>query len=308
MDVLKDAASAAIYGARGGNGVVLITTKSGVKDGQMHISYDGYTGIQNAWRQMRLLDARQYVVMMNEGAANGGSSIPFPDVSKYPPGTGTDWQKALFQTNAPINNHQVAVTGGTAKNSFAGNFSIFDQEGLVGGDKSKFKRYTFRANSDNQVKDFLKVGANVAYSHIRRSAIDPNQEFGGLINNAINLDPITPVIETDPALAAKYNPNAVRDPNGNLYGISSYVSQEVVNPLARLAVLNGLTRVDKFVGNTYAELKIVEGLTFRSAFSIDLGYVNGNNYSPIFYLNAAQQNANSSVSKNVTTPGRQRTC
>ncbi|PRY55164.1 TonB-linked SusC/RagA family outer membrane protein [Arcticibacter pallidicorallinus] len=299
MDVLKDAASAAIYGARGGNGVVLITTKSGVKDGRMHVSYDGYTGIQNAWRQMRLLDARQYVVMMNEGAANGGGSIPFPDVSKYPSGTGTDWQKALFQTNAPINNHQVSVTGGTAKNSFAGNFSIFDQEGLVGGDKSKFKRYTFRVNSDNQVKEFLKVGANMAYSHIRRSAIDPNQEFGGLINNAINLDPITPVIETDPAVTAKYNPNSVRDPNGNFYGISPYVTQEVVNPLARLAVLNGLTRVDKIVGNTYAELKIVEGLTFRSAFSIDLGYVNGNNYSPIFYLNAAQQNANSSVNKNV---------
>jgi len=299
MDVLKDAASAAIYGARGGNGVVLITTKSGVKDGQMHVSYDGYTGIQNAWRQMRLLDARQYAIMMNEGAANGGSSIPFPDISKYPSGTGTDWQKALFQTNAPINNHQVAVTGGTAKNSFAGNFSIFDQEGLVGGDKSKFKRYTFRANSDNQVKEFLKVGANVAYSHIRRSAIDPNQEFGGLLNNAINLDPITPVIETDPAITAGYNANAVRDPNGNFYGISPYVAQEVVNPLARLAVLNGLTRVDKIVGNTYAELKIVEGLTFRSAFSIDLGYVNGNNYSPIFYLNAAQQNANSSVNKNV---------
>lgn len=299
MDVLKDAASAAIYGARGGNGVVLITTKSGVKDGQMHVSYDGYMGIQNAWRQMRLLDARQYVIMMNEGAANGGSSIPFPDVNKYPAGTGTDWQKALFQTNAPINNHQIAVTGGTAKNSFAGNFSIFDQEGLVGGDKSKFKRYTFRVNSDNQVKDFLKVGANIAYSHIRRSAIDPNQEFGGLLNNAINLDPITPVIETDPAITGNYNGNAVRDPNGNFYGISPYVSQEVVNPLARLAVLNGLTRVDKVVGNTYAELKIVDGLSFRSAFSIDLGYVNGNNYSPIFYLNSAQQNANSSVNKNV---------
>lgn len=300
MDVLKDAASAAIYGARGGNGVVLITTKGGgMKDGRMHVSYDGYTGVQNAWRQMRLLDARQYAVMMNEGAANAGVSIPFPDVSRYPSGTGTDWQKALFQTNAPINNHQVAVTGGTAKNSFATNFSLFDQVGLVGGDKSKFKRYTFRANSDNQVKDFLKVGANIAYSHIRRSAIDPNQEFGGLLNNAINLDPITPVIETDPAITGSYNANAVRDPNGNFYGISPYVAQEVVNPLARLAVLNGLTRVDKVVGNTYAELKIVEGLTFRSAFSIDLGYVNGNNYSPIFYLNSAQQNANSSVNKNV---------
>jgi len=151
MDVLKDAASAAIYGARGGNGVVLITTKSGAKNGRTSVTYDGYYGIQNAWRKMNLLDARQYVVMMNEGAANAGNSIPFPDISKYPSGTGTDWQKAVFQKNAPMYNHQVAVNGGSEKNSYAINFSLFDQKGLVGGDKSDFKRYTFRANSDNQV-------------------------------------------------------------------------------------------------------------------------------------------------------------
>jgi len=299
MDVLKDAASAAIYGARGGNGVVLITTKSGAKNGRTSVTYDGYYGIQNAWRKMNLLDARQYVVMMNEGAANAGNSIPFPDISKYPSGTGTDWQKALFQKNAPMYNHQVAVNGGTDKNSYAINFSLFDQKGLVGGDKSDFKRYTFRANSDNQVKSFLKVGANVAYSHINRTAIDPNQEFGGVLNNAINLDPLTPVIENDPARAATYNANAVRDGNGNLYGISPYVAQEIVNPLARLAVSNGRTRVDKLVGNTYAELKIINGLVLRSTFSIDLAYVNGNGYSPLFFLNTAQQNVTSSVSKSV---------
>jgi TonB-linked SusC/RagA family outer membrane protein len=297
MDVLKDAASAAIYGARGGNGVVLITTKSGSKDGKTRVTYDGYYGIQNAWRKMNLLDARQYAVMMNEGAANGGSSLPFPDLSKYPPGTGTDWQKALFEKNAPMYNHQFAVNGGTDKSNYAINFSLFDQKGLVGGDKSDFKRYTFRANTDNKVKDFLKIGANVAYSHINRTAIDPNQEFGGVLSNAINLDPITPVIETDPTRAAGYNVNAVRDANANLYGISPYVSQEVVNPLARLAVTNGRTRVDKLVGNTYAEVNIINGLVFRSTFSIDLAYVNSNNYSPVFYLNTAQQNTNSSVSK-----------
>ncbi|WP_295771576.1 TonB-dependent receptor [uncultured Mucilaginibacter sp.] len=297
MDVLKDAASAAIYGARGGNGVVLITTKGGSKDGRTRLTYDGYMGIQNAWRYMKLLDAREYAVMMNEGAANAGNSIPYPDLSKYPAGTGTDWQRALFQKNAPTYNHQFAVNGGTDKNNYAINFSLFNQKGLIGGDKSDFKRYTFRANSDNKIKDYLKVGANVAYSHIRRTAIDPNQEFGGLLNNAINLDPITPVIENDPTRAATYNANAVRDGNGNLYGISPYVAQEIVNPLARLAVTNGLTRVDKLVGNTYAEINILKELTFRSSFSIDLAYVNSNNYSPIFYLNAAQQNNNSSVSK-----------
>ncbi|WP_345953822.1 TonB-dependent receptor [Mucilaginibacter sp. PAMB04168] len=302
MDVLKDAASAAIYGARGGNGVVLITTKSGSKDGRSRVTYDGYYGIQNPWRQLNMLDAREYAVMQNEGSINGGGSPIFTDLSKYPAGTGTDWQKALFEKNAPMYNHQIGVNGGTDKNNYAINFSLFNQKGIVGGDKSNFKRYTFRANTDNKVKDFLKVGANVAYSHINRTSIDPNQEFGGVLSNALNLDPITPVIETDPAAlsAPRYaSPNLVRDANGQVYGISPYITQEIVNPLARFAVTNGRTRVDKVVGNTYAELNLIKGLVLRSTFSIDLAYVNTNNYTPLFYLNAAQQSTNSSVSKGV---------
>ncbi|WP_345950203.1 TonB-dependent receptor [Mucilaginibacter sp. PAMB04274] len=302
MDILKDAASAAIYGARGGNGVVLITTKSGSRDGRTRVTYDGYYGIQNPWRKLNMLDAREYAVMQNEGSINGGGSPIFTDLSKYPAGTGTDWQKSLFEKNAPMYNHQVGVNGGTDKNSYAINFSLFNQKGIVGGDKSDFKRYTFRANTDNKVKDFLKVGANASYAHIRRTSIDPNQEFGGVLSNALNLDPITPVIETDPAAlsASRYNSaNLVRNPEGQVYGISPYISQEIVNPLARLAVTNGLTRVDKLVGNTYAELNILKGLTFRSTFSIDLAFVTTNNYTPLFYLNAAQQSTNSSVNKGV---------
>lgn len=299
MDVLKDAASAAIYGARGANGVVIITTRSGNKDGKMNVSYDGYYGIQNAWRNMNLLDAREYVVMMNEGAANSNNSLPFPDVSPYPPGTGTDWQFALFQQNAPMSNHQIAVTGGTQKNSYAATLSMFDQNGIVGGDKSNFKRYTARVNSDNQVTKFLKFGTSFAYSHINRRAIDPNQEFGGLLNNAINLDPLTPVYETDPNRLAGYNVNAVRDSEGRTYGISRFVAQEVVNPLARLEVLNGTTRVDKLVGNVYADLQLLPGLSLRSTFNVDLGFVTGTNFNPIYYLNAAQGNTRSLVSKSV---------
>lgn len=300
IDVLKDAASAAIYGARGANGVVIITTKTGKKNGEMSISYDGYGGVQNAWRKMNLLDANEYAVMMNEGAANAGRSLPYPDLSLYPAGTGTDWQKALFQTNAPINNHQFSLNGGSQQNSYAANFSRFEQDGIVGGDKSNFKRYTFRGNSDNQVKSFLRVGTSIAYSQIQRTAIDPNQEFGGILNNAINLDPITPVYETDPNKAAGYNINAVRNNQGVLYGISPFVSQEVVNPLARLEVLNGRTKVDKLVGNTYAELKLSKDFTFRSTFGVDLAFVTEDNYSPVFYLNSAQQNTQSSVSKGLT--------
>lgn len=297
MDVLKDAASSAIYGARGANGVVVITTKSGAKDGKMRLSYDGYQGIQNAWRKMKLLDAHEYAVMMNEGAANAGKAIPYPDLSLYPAGYGTDWQKALFQSDAPISNHQLTLTGGSEKSSYVGTASIFDQNGLVGGDRSNFKRYTVRVNADNKVRDFLKIGTSVAFSQIQRRAIDPNQEFGGVLNNAINLDPLTPVYETDPTKAAAYNPNAVRDAEGRLYGISSHLSQEVVNPLARLEVSNGKTKLDKLVGNVYGELTILDGLVLKSTFGADLAYQVDQNFNPVYYLNGAQSNSTSLVSR-----------
>ena len=299
IDVLKDAASTAIYGARGANGVVLITTKNGTKDGSMHVSYDGYQGVQSAWRQLNLLDAREYAVMMNEGAANAGNTIPYPDLSLYPSGYGTDWQKAIFDDSAPIANHQLTVTGGSDKSNYVAAASIFDQTGLVGGDKSKFKRYTFRVNADNKVKDFLKIGTNIAYSQIKRRAFDPNQEFGGILNNALNLDPITPLYETDPEVLENFDPNAVRDANGNYYGISTKVAQEVVNPLARLEVTNAETRVDKFVGNLSADLQIVKGLVLRSTFAADLAFQTDNSFTPLFYLNQAQFNNKTSVNKEV---------
>jgi TonB-dependent starch-binding outer membrane protein SusC len=295
INVLKDAASSAIYGARGANGVVLITTKSGKKDGQMRVSYEGYLGVQNPWKRLSLLNASEYALLMNEGAANAGLSLPYANPQSF--GTGTDWQGAVFAENAPISNHQMTISGGTEKNSYLTSVSHFAQEGIVGGDKSRFERTTFRLNADNQVKDYLKVGTNLAYTHIKRRAIDPNQEFGGILSNAINIDPITPIFETDPAVLAGYNPNAVRDSRGNVYAISPRIGQEIVNPLARLEVLHGRTKVDKLVGNAFAELNPLKGLTFRSTFGIDLAFVSNDNFLPIYFLNGAQSNSNSLVSK-----------
>ncbi|MER2996960.1 SusC/RagA family TonB-linked outer membrane protein [Pontibacter populi] len=298
MEVLKDAASAAIYGARAANGVVLIKTKSGSKDGKMSVTYEGYVGIQNPWKKLDLLDSREYAIMMNEGAANAGVTPLFSDVNQFT--TTTDWQDALFGKNEKIMNHQIAVSGGSDKSSYYTNFSYFDQNGIVGGDKSNFKRYTLRLNADNEVSSFLKIGTNLAYTNINRRAIDPNQEFGGLLSNAINLDPITPVFETDPdrlGSSLYASPNIVKGPNGQVYGISPYVAQEVVNPLARLAILNGKTRVDKLVANAFADIKIASGLTYRSTFGIDLAYVTNDNFVPKFYLNSAQISENSLVSK-----------
>jgi len=295
MSVLKDAASSAIYGARGANGVVIITTKKGTRGSALKVSYDGYVGVQNPWKKVQTLNSNQYMMMMNEGAANAGRELP------YPVGTvaahNTDWQDELFNKNAPIASHQLTFMGGGENSMYASTVNYFTQEGIVGGSKSKFDRYSFRINGEQKAGERFTLTNNLTYTQIRRKSIDPNQEFGGLLSNAVNLDPLTPVIETDPALAAAYPANSVLNNLKQPYGISTHVGQEIVNPLARLAVTNGNTKVDKIVANIAGDLMIVKGLHIKTSFGADMGYVTSDSYSPVFYLNAAQQNAESDVSK-----------
>lgn len=281
MDVLKDAASAAIYGARGANGVVLITTKTG-KPGSSSISYDGYYGIQNAWRKLPVLNATQYATMMNEGAVNANPTnpLPYPDPASL--GEGTNWQEALFEKNAPVFSHQVTASGGTDKATYLGEFSYFDQQGIIGGDNSRFRRYTFRLNVDQKITNFLKVGTNLNYIFNKRSAVFDNGDQGGhVLGNAVNIDPITLLYETDPTKLAAYNVNAVK--NGTqVYGISPLATYP--NPLAQMAITHGYNRTDKLLGNAYGEISIWKGLKFRSSFSMDLNNYNSNGYTPPYYL------------------------
>ncbi|MGF1635734.1 MAG: SusC/RagA family TonB-linked outer membrane protein [Cyclobacteriaceae bacterium] len=295
IEVLKDAASAAIYGARAANGVVLITTKGGTK-GDATVTYGGYYGVQNAWKKIPVLNAREYAILMNEGAAAGGFTMPYSDPSVY--GEGTDWQDAVFSANAPIMNQQISVSGGSEKSTYASTLSYFSQEGIVGGKKSKFDRYTFRLNSSHKVGNNLNFGNNISYTHINRRAVDSNSEWGSPLSNALNLDPITPLYETDPARLATYDARAVRNGSGQFYGISPYVTQEIVNPLARLEVTHGNTRVDKIVGNVFGELTFLKDFNFRTNYGVDLGIVGGNFYRPEYYLNAAQVSDESMVDKN----------
>lgn len=297
MSVLKDAASSAIYGARGANGVVLITTKKGTRKA-LAVNYEGYVGVQNPWKKVSVLDNREYMIMMNEGAANAGNTMPYADVNAET--HNTDWQDELFNKNAPISNQQLSFSGGSDNSMYNSSISYFTQEGIVGGDKSQFDRYSFRLNSEHKAGERFTVGTNLVYTQIQRKSINSNQEFGGLLNNAINLDPLTPLYETDPALLANYNVNAVRNAAGEYYGISTRVAQEIVNPLARLEITHGETKVDKVVGNLSGELKIVEGLKYKIQGGVDAAFVTTDGYTPIFYLNSAQSNTQSTVNKSIS--------
>lgn len=298
IDVLKDAASAAIYGARGANGVILITTKTG-KKGSSAITYDGYYGVQTVWKKVPVLNAEQYATLMNESYANvnpTGTTPPYANPAAL--GVGTNWQNEIFDSNVPVQNHQFTASGGKDETTYLASFSYFDQQGVLGGKNSKFKRYNFRLNLDQKVTSYLKVGTNMTYVASDRNAIFDNGDQGGsVLGHALNLDPITPLFETDPAKLATYNVNAVK--KGELvYGISPLAT--FPNPAAQLAILNNNNNTSKLFGNVYGEVNIWKGLKFRTSYGIDLSYNTSNSLTPPYFLLSGSGQPFSTVRKSMS--------
>ena len=301
IDVLKDAASAAIYGARAANGVVLITTKSG-GEGDMKLTYSAYYGIQNVTNTIDMLNAEDYMIYQNEGARNANQPEPF-DLNQIPQ-YDTDWQDIMFVQNAPVTNHELSITGGNEKSSFSSSLSYFSQQGIIGGEKSQFERITARLNSKHKVNDRLTFGNSLTYSSINSRGIGSNESFNGVYSSALNLDPLTPLYEEDQDVLANYYPYnlepVITNANGQVYGISELVGAEVVNPMALLEIQTAKNKTDKIVGNVFAELEIIDGLKLRTSAGLDFAYVNGGSYKPIYFLNGAQNNTEkTSVSKNI---------
>jgi len=299
IEVLKDAASAAIYGARAASGVILVTTKKG-HEGKMQVNYNAYFGTQAPAKKLELLNASEYVLLQNEAAKNAGQTEPFGDPETY--GEGTDWQSTIFNNSAGIQNHELSVTGGNAVSTFYTSLGYFDQEGVVASSISNYKRLNLRINSNHQVKPWLRFGQNLGYSHIKsQGSLNTNSEYGGPLSSAVNLDPITLTVITDPneANSPPYsNQPVVRDDNGNPYGISKYVGQEMTNPLAYIQTHQGnYGWSDNFVGNIFAEIEPVKGLKLKSDFGAKLAFWGGESFSPVSYQNASSSTAINSFSK-----------
>jgi len=300
IDVLKDAASAAIYGARAANGVVLITTTTG-NNKHLEVTYSTYYGLQNAYRQLDMLNADEYKMMMNEGARNAGLTEPF-DLLEISPHD-TDWQEEMFIKNAPMKNHSISLNGGGEKSTFASSVSYFNQEGIIGGSKSQFERYTARINTTNTVNEYLSFGSNIGYTHLVKRGIEANQSFSGAYGSALNLDPLTPLFETDENILSQYPYSiepVIKNDEGQVYGISNYIGAEVVNPLALLENENDEIRKDQLVGNAFGIIQPIKDLKFRSSLGVDLAYVLDDSFRDLFFLNGAQLNDNkTSVAKKI---------
>lgn len=299
IEVLKDAASQAIYGARAAAGVILITTKQG-SAGKLDVSYNGFFGTSSPAKTLDLLNAQQYAELRNEASVAAGGDMIFDDPQSL--GKGTDWQDLIFNQSAFRQNHELSISGGNDVSTFYTSFGYLNQEGIVATEISNYERLNLRLNSTHQIKDWLKVGQNIGYTRAKSIGLgNTNSEFGGPLSSAINLDPVTPAIITDPEVAnsSPYSTQdgIMRDANGNPYGISSYVGQEMANPLAYIKTrLGNFGSSDDFVGNAYAEIKVFEDLKFRSTIGAKLSYWGYESFTPVYYLNSSTINATNSLS------------
>lgn len=287
IEVLKDAASAAIYGTRAATGVILVTTKKG-KSGKISVNYNGFAGTSGPAKKLNLLNGSEYATLMNERSVNDGGAVKYTDPASY--GKGTDWQDAIFNNSAFRYTHELSISGGGEKSTFYASFGIQDQEGIVATDISNYTKKNFRLNSTHKISDYFTFGQTFGYTHQKTKGIgNTNSEFGGPLSSAINLDPLTPLVETNPDLNTKgyyANANIIRDANGNPYGISPVVQQEMTNPLGFIQTrLGQYNWSDDFVGNAYLEANITSHLKFRTTLGGKIAYWGEEQFTPAYYLN-----------------------
>jgi len=263
VEVLKDAAATAIYGSRGANGVVLITTKQGVS-GKTQVSYDGYYGVQKITRRLNMMNAAEFAKLENDTY----NTTLFEDPASL--GEGTDWQNLIYRT-AAIQSHQLTVSGGDVKTHFSLSGNYFDQQGIIIG--SDFKRYSLRLNFDHQVSNLLKLGANIFTVY----AIDNRIQTG---SSSIDAGAVSTSI-VGAALGAPPNLEPFRD-DGSVYPFGDQaggIYREEKNPMGFSKILDKNT-TQRLMANLYAEFTITKGLTYRATFNPVISSGLNDYYSP----------------------------
>ena len=303
IEVLKDAASGAIYGARAANGVILVTTKKG-KLGKASINYNFSYGWQSAWKKRDVTGATDYAILQNERAVQTGSAPIYADPYNLTDangdkisGFGTNWQDLLFNDNAPIVQHDVSISGASEKVNYYLSMGYFTQEGIVGGNygQSNYDRLTIRSNNqfnlfdDSKERNFLNkldLGANLSYMRVHNTGIDANSTWGSPLGSALYLSPTVPV-----TLRGGYDENKnpyigqqmidrysaydlYTDANGNPYTIPNYVGsyQEQNNPIAMMQGNPTKNWSHKFMPKFSLDLQLFDELRYHFSYSAELSF------------------------------------
>lgn len=258
INVLKDA-TAGIYGVRAANGVILITTKSGKRNTDLKVDFDAYSGIQETTRQIPVLNATEYAVIINEAHAAAGEVPPYPNFRNL--GMGTDWQDEVF-TRAPISDLNLNIAGGTEKSAYAAGASYFTQDGIVGGSDANYNRLTARINYSLDILEDLKFNTSAIYTNTNRKTLSENA-LGSVLFNALNMSPTL----------------SVYDENGE-YTLAEGLGNEVINPLAQMANTYNDTQVDKISGVFGLSYTFLDHFEAKTQYQFNYSEVHGKYFTP----------------------------
>ena len=295
IEVLKDAASGAIYGARAANGVILVTTKKG-RMGKAQINYNFSYGWQSAWRKRDVTGATDYAILQNERNVQSGQAPIYADpynlidVNGDPVvGFGTDWQDLVFNDNAPIVQHDLSISGASEKVNYYLSMGYFTQEGIVGGNygHSNYDRLTLRSNNqfnlfdeskDRTFLNKLDLGANLSYMRVHSTGIDANSTWGSVLGSALYLAPILPVTlhgDIANSMISQYPQyDLYTDAYGNPYTIPGYVGsyQEQNNPIAILQGNPTRGWSHKFMPKFNIDLQLWDNIKYHFTWSAELSF------------------------------------
>ena len=287
MEILKDAASAAIYGAEAGNGVVLITTKKG-KAGQGKISYDFQWTDESLARIPKMLSAQEYKQYMMEGNLFTEDYIN----ANWDGTTNTKWTDVAF-THGHMQKHNFSFTGGNDRGNYYLALSYLNNNGIVKGDADTYKRLTATINGEYKIKDWLKVGTTNQVEKYNVRQVSSNNEYGSLLTAVLMMDPLTPDTygKTLPEIYQTYQAAGktfLQDGAGNYYGISQFYNGEQYHPMVMRD--NGLSKSSGYnvTGSIYGDFTLIPNLTITSRFGYRLAGSRNSSTSLPFYGNAVQ--------------------
>ena len=288
MEVLKDAASAAIYGAEAGNGVVLITTKKGAV-GSGRITYDFQYTTESLAKMPKLMNAEEYIQYMKEGKTFTEDYL----LKNWDGKTNTSWVDAIYG-KGHMQKHNIGFNGGNQNGNYYLSLTYLDNNGMVKGDNDVYRRMTATINAEYQIKPWLKVGTTNQIEKYNVRSVSESNEYGGMLTAVLQMDPLTPVTyapDNLPAHMAKAladGRHLLTDANGNYYGVSAFYAGEQYNPFIMRD--NNVSRNSGFNvnGSIYADFKPFKGFVFTSRLGYRLSGARSSSTSLPFYGNVTQ--------------------
>jgi TonB-linked SusC/RagA family outer membrane protein len=268
--VLKDASSTSIYGARGANGVILVTTKKGAP-GTSKVTYDGTYGLSSPWKKPDLVGAADWIKLHNQALVNGGQA---PDTLTVPPGGGTDWWSAVTRKDAVNYGNNFSLTQGDKNLSYYLSGGNTKDEGIIRGSDSK--KTTVRANVTARVNSWLSVGNNIGFANTQSNIANEQDEWNSTLITAISHDPVSPI----------------RDASGNL---APATGSGILNPVGTVENNNDFVEANRFKGNVFASVKPINGLELKTNYGLDINHSDSSVFRPKYFISGADQRSAAEV-------------